>query len=97
MLRALMRQDYDDFEITFIVESTDDPACRVIHRVMAEHPWVPGRVVIAGRAAAISRIVDKHGRRPARLGRGRSGGYAGGRRGDSRAHQGPTPAPPGPV
>ncbi|MCE5267456.1 MAG: glycosyltransferase [Planctomycetaceae bacterium] len=50
-LRALMEQDYDDYEITFIVESADDPACTAIRRAMAAHPWVPSRVVIAGRAA----------------------------------------------
>jgi hypothetical protein len=27
-LRALLEQDYDDYEVTFIVESTDDPATR---------------------------------------------------------------------
>ncbi len=49
-LRALMEQDYDDYEITFIVESSDDPACGVIRRTMAGHPWVPARVVVAGQA-----------------------------------------------
>jgi hypothetical protein len=49
-LRALMEQDYDDYEVTFIVESADDPACPAIRRAMAEHPWVPARVVVAGRA-----------------------------------------------
>ena len=45
-----MEQDYDDYEITFIVESAADPACPAIRRAMAAHPWVPARVVIAGRA-----------------------------------------------
>ena len=49
-LRALLRQDYDNYEVTFIVESTDDPAYPAIRRAMAEHPWVPARVVVAGRA-----------------------------------------------
>jgi cellulose synthase/poly-beta-1,6-N-acetylglucosamine synthase-like glycosyltransferase len=49
-LRAIMRQDYDNFEVTFIVESTDDPAYPAIRRAMSEHPWVPTRVVVAGRA-----------------------------------------------
>ncbi|GAG39627.1 unnamed protein product, partial [marine sediment metagenome] len=26
-LRALLRQDYHDYEVVFIVESADDPAC----------------------------------------------------------------------
>jgi ceramide glucosyltransferase len=49
-LRAILRQDYDNFEVTFIVENTDDPAYPAIRRAMAEHPWVPARVVVAGRA-----------------------------------------------
>jgi len=49
-LRALLRQDYDNYEITFIVENTDDPAYPAIRRAMAEHPWTPARVVAAGPA-----------------------------------------------
>jgi ceramide glucosyltransferase len=49
-LRSLMRQDYNDYEITFIVECETDPAYGAIRRVMAEHPWVAARVVVAGRA-----------------------------------------------
>lgn len=49
-LRALLEQDYDDYEVAFIVESAEDPACPAIRRAMAAHPWVPARVVIAGRA-----------------------------------------------
>ncbi len=50
-LRALLRQDYDDYEVTFIVESADDPAYPAIRRAMADHPAVPSRVVVAGRAS----------------------------------------------
>ena len=50
-LRALLEQDYDNFEITFIVESADDPAYPAIRRAMAAHPWVATRVVIAGKAS----------------------------------------------
>jgi len=49
-LRALMEQDYDNYEVTFIVESTDDPAYPEIRRAIREHAWVPSRVVVAGRA-----------------------------------------------
>jgi len=65
-LRALMEQDYDDYEITFIVEHADDPAYRVIQRIMASHPWIPARVVIAGRATDTGqkvhnlRVATKH-------------------------------------
>ncbi len=50
-LRSLLEQDYDDYEVSFIVESVDDPACAVIRRVMATHSWMTARLVVAGRAA----------------------------------------------
>lgn len=50
-LRALLEQDYDNYEVTFIVESTDDPAYPAIRRAMAAHAWVPTRVVVAGKAS----------------------------------------------
>jgi ceramide glucosyltransferase len=49
-LRALLEQDYDDYEVSFIVESADDPACPAIRRVMAAHTWIPTRLIVAGRA-----------------------------------------------
>ena len=49
-LRALMEQDYDDYEVAFIVESEFDSAVPIIRRVMAAHPWMPVRLIIAGRA-----------------------------------------------
>lgn len=49
-LQALMQQDYRDFEVTFIVESIDDPACQVIRRIMAGFPHVAARLVVAGQA-----------------------------------------------
>jgi hypothetical protein len=49
-LRALMELDYDDYEVAFIVESEHDAAVPVIRRVMAAHPWMPVRLIIAGRA-----------------------------------------------
>ena len=49
-LRSLLEQDYDDYEVAFIVESTDDPACPLIRRAMAAHPWMSSRLVVAGRA-----------------------------------------------
>ena len=65
-LRALMEQDYDDYEITFIVESESDPAYAMVRRTMAAHPWVPAHVVIAGRATDSGqkvhnlRVATKH-------------------------------------
>jgi ceramide glucosyltransferase len=49
-LHAILEQDYDDYEVTFIVESTDDLACPAIRRAIEEHPNVAARVVVAGRA-----------------------------------------------
>src|SRR5208283_315481 len=33
-LRALLNQDYPDYEVTFIVEDASDAACPVIHRAI---------------------------------------------------------------
>jgi hypothetical protein len=49
-LRALMEQDYDDYEVAFIVENETDSAVPIIRRVMADHPWTPARLIIAGRS-----------------------------------------------
>ena len=50
-LLALFQQDYPDYEITFIVQQASDPACAVIGRLMAEHPDVTARLLVAGRAS----------------------------------------------
>ncbi|NQT38230.1 MAG: glycosyltransferase [Planctomycetes bacterium] len=50
-LRRLLCQDYDHYEVVFIVESDDDPACEVIDRVMSEHCGVRSRMVVAGLAS----------------------------------------------
>ncbi len=49
-LRAVLRQDYDNYEVVFVVESVDDPAYPAIRRAMADHSWVPTRLIVAGRA-----------------------------------------------
>lgn len=46
-LRALMSQDYKNYEVRFVVESLADPACAAIRRVMAQCPNVPARIVCA--------------------------------------------------
>ena len=56
-LRALVRQDCDNYEVTFIVESADDPACPIIHRVMRENPHVECRLLVAGRATTTGQKV----------------------------------------
>ncbi len=47
-LRTLFAQDHHEFELRFVVEEADDPACRVIERLMAEHTAVRARLVVAG-------------------------------------------------
>ena len=47
-LERLFRQDYDDYEITFVVESPWDPAYNLIAQVMAEHPERITHLVVAG-------------------------------------------------
>ncbi|MCC6126618.1 MAG: glycosyltransferase [Pirellulales bacterium] len=49
-LRALLEQDYGDYEVAFIVESEFDSAVPFIRRAMAAHPWMPARLIVAGRA-----------------------------------------------
>ncbi len=49
-LCPLLEQDYGDYEVRFVVETADDPACRQIRQVMAEHPEVPSQLIFAGQA-----------------------------------------------
>lgn len=56
-LRAILRQDYDDYEVVFVVESRQDPAYELVKKVMAEHGDVRTRVVIAGPAQGCGQKV----------------------------------------
>ncbi|MEE8450799.1 MAG: glycosyltransferase, partial [Thermoguttaceae bacterium] len=56
-LHALLRQDHDNYEVTFIVESADDRACSMIRRVMADHPSVATRLVVAGKATSTGQKI----------------------------------------
>ncbi len=49
-LRSLFRQDYDEYELRFVVESTEDPVFAVIRRLIAAHPTVDAQVIVAGPA-----------------------------------------------
>ena len=49
-LRALLTQDYPDYEVAFIVEDAADPACPVIRRAMTACPQTPARLMVAGQA-----------------------------------------------
>src|SRR3970040_281778 len=46
-LRALLVQDYPDYEVVFVMAAADDPARAVCER-LARESRVPARVVIAG-------------------------------------------------
>jgi ceramide glucosyltransferase len=47
-LRPLFEQDYCNYQITFIVESAEDPACRTIRELIAENRSVPAQLLVAG-------------------------------------------------
>ena len=56
-LRAVLTQNYPDYEVAFVVEDAADPACAAIRRAMAACPNTPARLVVAGRAAACGQKV----------------------------------------
>ena len=56
-LRAVLSQDYPDYEVAFVVEDAADPACTAIRRAMAACSDTPARLVVAGRAAACGQKV----------------------------------------
>jgi hypothetical protein len=47
-LRPLFEQDYERYELVFIVESADDPAVAVIEELRASFPGRKARLIIAG-------------------------------------------------
>ncbi|MEM9658057.1 MAG: glycosyltransferase, partial [Planctomycetota bacterium] len=49
-LRPLFLQEYEDYEILFIVESDDDDACAVINSLIDQYHQVDARLVVAGKA-----------------------------------------------
>ena len=51
-LRSLCAQDYSDYELILVTESSDDPAVAVIGEVLRGLAKVPCRHVVAGRSAA---------------------------------------------
>lgn len=56
-LRAVLRQDYHDFEVVFVLESQRDPAYALVQKVVAEHRDVKTRTVIAGPAQGCGQKV----------------------------------------
>ena len=51
-LQRLYDQDYEEYEITFIVQSRSDPARELVEKVMAENRHIRSHLVIAGKADA---------------------------------------------
>lgn len=49
-LRPLLEQDHPNYEVVFLVESADDPACEVIRRLISAGGRVPVRMLITGKA-----------------------------------------------
>lgn len=49
-LRTVLGQDYPDYAVRFVVESSRDPACGVIWRLLRQLPQVDAEVIVAGRA-----------------------------------------------
>jgi glycosyltransferase involved in cell wall biosynthesis len=47
-LFRLLKQDYTDYEVHFVVEAADDPACQVIRKLIAEKPDVEVNLIVAG-------------------------------------------------
>ncbi|MBN2022935.1 MAG: glycosyltransferase [Pirellulales bacterium] len=56
-LQRLFAQDYDDYEIVFIVQSVQDPACATIRRLQSQHPRRASRLVVAGPATTCGQKV----------------------------------------
>lgn len=56
-VRALLEQDYPEYEVIFVVESRSDPAYPVIEEVLGESAGVAAMVLEAGRARACGQKV----------------------------------------
>jgi len=49
-IAQLCRQDYPRYRLVCVVQSRDDPAAAVLHKVLGEHPDIRADIVIAGDA-----------------------------------------------
>jgi ceramide glucosyltransferase len=47
-LSCLFSQDYEDYEIYFVVESADDPACGIIRKILSSQSHIPAYLIVAG-------------------------------------------------
>ncbi len=67
-LLHLLRQDYQNYEVVFIVESDTDPALEVIQRLIQRESQVPARIIIAGRALETGQKIHNLATATAQLG-----------------------------
>lgn len=49
-LRPLLRQEYPNYQVIFVVDSADDPVCGTLRRLMMQYPCVPARLMVSGAA-----------------------------------------------
>jgi cellulose synthase/poly-beta-1,6-N-acetylglucosamine synthase-like glycosyltransferase len=56
-LRPLLEQDYPNYQLTFIVESADDPACEPIRELLSEYRHASAELLVAGRAVGTGQKV----------------------------------------
>jgi hypothetical protein len=56
-LHTFFQQDYGNYELTFVVESAEDPAYKLIRRVAKAHPKVVWKIVLAGKAEGTGQKV----------------------------------------
>ena len=69
-LGRFFRQDHPDYRLRFVVEGPDDPACDVIHGLIAAHPERDAEVLFAGEAAGEAQKVHNLRRATADIPRG---------------------------
>lgn len=53
-LVSFFEQDYDNFELMFAVQDTEDPAAELLHSLIALYPHVPCRLLITGESPYVS-------------------------------------------
>lgn len=56
-LRHLLCQDYEHYEVIFIVESSSDPAVPVIQQLTRQLSRIPSRIIVAGQATSTGQKI----------------------------------------
>ena len=47
-ISCLFNQEHEDYEIYFVVESADDPACRIIRKILSTQSHINAYLIVAG-------------------------------------------------